>query len=115
MAPAAFPALGAATAVTPRCLAIETAADMPRALKLAVGLTPSSLMYHRSPSRGAWWSGVKPSPNEIGSHGGNTSRYRHIVGSRSFNASFKSVEGRISYCASNGLPQVQVLISWFQS
>ena len=91
------------------------AADIPRALKLAVGLTPSSLTYHRSPSRGAWCNGVKPSPSEIGLHGGRTSRYRHIVGSRSARVCRSRVDEVKSYWASNGLPHVQVLIGVCQS
>jgi hypothetical protein len=44
-APAAFPALGTATSSKPNRRAIETATLIPRALKLPVGLTASSLMY----------------------------------------------------------------------
>ena len=43
-APAAFPADGTASFFAPNCLAIETAAAIPRALKLCVGFCPSSLM-----------------------------------------------------------------------
>jgi len=59
---------GAASFLRPYCLAIETAAVMPRALKLAVGFCASSLMKRRlrpclAPRRGAGRRGVHPSPS----------------------------------------------------
>src|SRR6266849_5629007 len=44
-APPALPAVGAAKAFAPSCLARETAVVMPRALNDPVGFNPSSLMY----------------------------------------------------------------------
>ncbi len=43
-APAALPADGVATLVTPSSRARDSAADIPRALKLPVGFNPSSLI-----------------------------------------------------------------------
>ena len=53
--------------VRPSSFAFDTAAERPRALKLAVGLTPSSLMRILGapisrPRRSALSRGVKPSP-----------------------------------------------------
>ena len=44
IAPAALPADGIVSLVIPSSLALDTAADKPRALKDAVGLTPSSFI-----------------------------------------------------------------------
>src|SRR5437763_11394977 len=49
-APPAFPALGTASLVAPRCFAIETATLIPRALKLCVGLSDSSLIQRSTSS-----------------------------------------------------------------
>src|SRR5215510_11170056 len=81
-APPALPALGTASLVAPRYFAIETATLIPRALKLWVGLSDSSLMQRSisSPNLRARNSGVPPSPNETGwrlAGNGKTSRYRH--------------------------------------
>ena len=57
-APAALPAEGAASARAPSAFAIETASDIPRALKDPVGLRDSSLMKSPSPAGNR---GVKPS------------------------------------------------------
>src|SRR5713226_7457147 len=46
-APPALPAVGAARAFAPSCLARETAVVIPRALNEPVGFNPSSLMYSR--------------------------------------------------------------------
>src|SRR6266404_6556900 len=46
-APPAFPALGMASFVAPRYFAIETATLIPRALKLCVGFSDSSLDQRR--------------------------------------------------------------------
>jgi len=59
--------------------AIETATDIPRALKLCVGLSDSSLTQRSTSSANfdARRSGVPPSPNDIGSTpagNGSTSR-----------------------------------------
>ena len=79
IAPAAFPALGAATVSTPKCLAIETAADMPRALKLPVGV--HALVLHVPPFTQSRLHGEVASslrPVRSDSQGGKQPRrYRH--------------------------------------
>src|SRR6266478_4899187 len=95
-APPALPAVGAAKAFAPSCLARETAAVIPRALNEPVGFNPSSLMNSRrrpllllpvdspvgdidrfavapapaveidAPRRCACTSGVMPSPSDTG-------------------------------------------------
>src|SRR6266849_3562547 len=95
-APPAFPAVGAAKAFAPSCLARDTAAVIPRALNEPVGFNPSSLMKRcckaplllpvdspvgeidrfavapvpvvemAAPRRFACTSGVIPSPRETG-------------------------------------------------
>src|SRR5690349_5929364 len=73
-APAAFPADGAARARAPRCLAIVTAAVIPRALNDPVGFRASSLTQTRSATAK---SGVQPSDSDTSpSTTGSTSRYR---------------------------------------
>ena len=70
IAPAALPADGTATFLTPSSLAIEIAAVIPRALKLCVGFWPSSLMRRFSligsaaARRSTLKSGVQPSPRD---------------------------------------------------
>src|SRR5262245_55513556 len=66
-APAAFPAEGVAMRETPSSLAREMATAMPRALKLPVGFSPSSLIYRfgkpcARPILRALSKGVPPSP-----------------------------------------------------
>src|ERR1700722_3145741 len=70
IAPPAFPADGIATFLTPSPTHIDTAQESPRALKLPVGLTPSSFTHRsslprRAPRRVVWTRGVMPSPSEI--------------------------------------------------
>src|SRR5712692_10929383 len=73
-APPALPAVGAASAFAPSCLARDTAAVIPRALNEPVGFSPSSLMYRRfrppSPPRPSFPPGPQgidaPSRFEIG-------------------------------------------------
>src|SRR5438874_11811791 len=87
-APPALPALGTASFVAPRYFAIETATLIPRALKLCVGLSDSSLIQRSTSSANdfARNNGVPPSPSEIGSifsGNGNSSRHLHNDFSRS--------------------------------
>ena len=86
MAPAALPADGMVSLVRPSSLALETAADRPRALNEPVGLAPSSLMNSdfapvSRPRRSAGSIGVNPSPSvttfEL-SRTGISSKYRHM-------------------------------------
>src|SRR6267378_2398406 len=88
-APPALPAVGAAKAFAPSCLARDTAAVIPRALNEPVGFNPSSLMYRRckppfpqrspcpqdidAPSLSACTRAVMPSPSDTGGSFGNTS------------------------------------------
>ena len=73
---------GTASFVAPRCLAIETATAIPRALKLCVGFCASSLTQRFEtpsllPNRAAGSNDVPPSPNDTGSTptgNGNISR-----------------------------------------
>src|SRR3954462_3419713 len=54
-----------------------TAIESPRALKVPVGLAPSSLS--QAPGKRRLFSiGVQPSPSVTGSASGRTERYRHI-------------------------------------
>ncbi len=85
-----LPTVGWANRVTPSSFQRDTAAEAPRALKVPVGFTPSSLT-HSSPtptSRAAFGTGiigVKPSPIvtiDASSRTGRSSRYRHMVGGR---------------------------------
>src|SRR5216683_4999352 len=128
-APPALPAVGAANAFAPSCLARDTAAVIPRALNDPVGFSPSSLMYRRrnstcpkrppcpegmdAPSRSACTRGVMPSPRATGGSFGNTSAYRQSVRGRDFKLSRVSVAAarRRSYRASRGFPQVQTCCS----
>ena len=69
-APPALPADGMVNPVAPSSTAFDTAADSPRALNEAVGLTPSSLISRleqpsRAPRRSARAIGVNPSPRLI--------------------------------------------------
>src|SRR6266852_7971135 len=126
-APPALPAVGAANAFAPSCLARDTAAVIPRALNDPVGFNPSSLMYRRfrppsplrpsfppgpqgidAPSRFACTKAVMPSPSETGGSFGKTSAYRHSVRARVFRFSSVSVAAarRRSYFASSGFPHV---------
>src|SRR4051794_17908140 len=109
-APPALPALGTASLVAPRCFAIETATLIPRALKLCVGLSDSSLIQRSTSSANlaARSSGVPPSPNDTGATSGgkgNTSRYRHNDFSRVARFSRTSVRAAFvkSTLASSGL------------
>src|SRR6202022_3769411 len=77
-APAALPAEGIASFLSPYRRAMVTHAESPRALNDPVGLSPSSLMKILGYSRLAS-IGVKPSPSETGEASGRTSLYRHIV------------------------------------
>ena len=79
----ALPAVGMATAGTPKWESIVTAQPRPRALKLPVGFRPSSLTYsaltpHAAPRRSALSSGVWPSPKVTGWSVGKSSWYFHI-------------------------------------
>src|SRR4051812_17842811 len=82
----ALPAVGATRPGTPSALARVTAALIPRALKDAVGLSPSSLIHSvRTPaflaSDGVTDNGVPPSPSVAGaslSSSGRTALYRHM-------------------------------------
>jgi hypothetical protein len=56
---------------SPKCRAMVTAAESPRALKEPVGLRPSSLMKTLGYSR-LRSMGVKPSPSVIGVASGRT-------------------------------------------
>src|SRR5438034_3830103 len=85
-----------ASFLAPKYFAMETATLMPRALKLCVGLSDSSLIQRLTSSANffARSSGVPPSPNETGSTSagsGNSSRYRHNDFTRARNASRVSV------------------------
>src|SRR2546427_5499763 len=124
-APPALPAVGAASAFAPSCLARETAVVIPRALNEPVGFKPSSLIYRRcmppcpqrlpfpqgmaAPSRSAWTKAVIPSPSETGGSLGRTSAYRQSVRGRLFRFSSVSLAAarRRSYRANSGFPQVQ--------
>ena len=83
----ALPADGMAIFVTPSSLAFETAADSPRALKLPVGLSPSSFIQMRlEPAwrckASAGSSGVVPSPSVTmfaSSRTGMSSNQRHML------------------------------------
>jgi len=93
-----LPAVGSAIVRMPSALAMLTAADNPLALKEFVGFCPSSFIYRcpkprLAPRRGAWTSGVMPSPSVTGVAAGMTSSYRHIEFVRAFSAS------RLSVCA----------------
>src|SRR3954454_720307 len=74
----ALPALGTASLVAPRCFAMETATLIPRALKLCVGLSDSSLIQRSTSSANlcADSSGVPPSPNDAGSTSLATAKLR---------------------------------------
>src|SRR5438094_10403848 len=66
-------------AFTPRCTARVIAADMPRALKLAVGLNDSSLTkrfenFANGPRGVQRKRGVAPSPSETACSGASTGR-----------------------------------------
>src|SRR5437667_11502246 len=112
-APPALPAVGAANTLAPSCLARETAAVIPRALKEPVGFNPSSLTYRHckpmeAPRRPTWIKAVMPSPSETGASLGKTSAYRHRVRGRVFKLSRRRVAAarRRSYRAKRGFPQV---------
>src|SRR5205823_12438963 len=111
----------------PRYFAIETATLMPRALKLCVGFTDSSLTQRSTsdspPNLFDCRSGVPPSPSETGSAffgSGKNSRHRHNDFSRAAKLDgFKPLSFRTasrSTIAKSGLPQaVQRFCSRFQS
>ncbi len=94
----AFPAVGIVTASTPSSFALDTAAEMPLALKLPVGLRPSSLTYSAekpsiSPRRDAGSRGVPPSPRVTTLEGfrtGISSGMRHRPGERAATSSRSS-------------------------
>src|SRR6266480_7474095 len=114
-APPALPALGTASFVAPRYFAIDTATLIPRALKLCVGLSDSSLIQRSTSAAKAFArnSGEPPSPSEIGSTfsgNGKSSRHRHNDFSRSLkldwlNRSSLRTDSK-SYTAKSGLPHV---------
>src|SRR5215813_12189724 len=88
-APAALPAEGALSAVTPNALATETASVIPRALNEPVGFLDSSFIQTRSET---WTRGVHPSFSETSPEAsGSTSRYRQSVVGRPARADTGSV------------------------
>jgi hypothetical protein len=66
------------TASAPSAIAADTATVIPRSLNEPVGLAPSSFSHTSAPvsseSRGAWTSGVSPSPIVTSASTGSRSR-----------------------------------------
>src|ERR1700689_3098270 len=122
MAPAALPAEGIATFLTPSSTHIEIAQDNPRALNDPVGLIPSSFTHtsdapSREPRRLVWISGVIPSPSETMAAGfetGSTGAYRHILeGPLGIQSRFQlSFAFSKSYRTNRGPPHSHRLWSW---
>ena len=110
----ALPLVGMAKVSTPSSLARETPTAAPRALKVPVGIIPSSFRKRWGISKWAprfrrGRSGVIPSPREIiffSSLTGRSSRYRHRVGSRPNNISFRitALIWSRSYATKRGAP-----------
>ena len=73
-----FPVEAQMIASAPSSIAAETATVMPRSLNDPVGFAPSSLSHTSAPvsseSRGAWISGVSPSPIVTSASTGSRSR-----------------------------------------
>src|SRR5262249_32684838 len=106
---------GSAIVLAPSCTALVTAADIPRALKLAVGLNDSSLTNRlANPEKGPRdvhrSSGGAPSPSEIACSGawtGSTSQELHIERSdrlRMTSGVNRPHSDSRSYPATSGLP-----------
>src|SRR5579875_1536392 len=122
MALAAFPADGTARARAPSSTARDTATAIPRALKLPVGFSPSSLTNSRlqpsaRPRRGAGRRGVHPSPSVTmyaGARTGRSSRYRQRLATRPTRSAGRTAARARprSYRASRTFPQDGQMDCW---
>src|SRR4030042_6032294 len=114
MEPAALPADGRAARLIPSPLALLMAMARPLALKLPVGIMPSSLTQRSgtpisTPRRGVGVRGVQPSPRVttfLLLFTGRSSQYLHMVDSlpTSSRRVTASLAASRSYRANSGLP-----------